>query len=110
MQTFNPLFAEFSAFKLYRDRLRSSDSPPSPRPTLSSIQPRTLALDRLRGFLDYLGAFGEDEFDVAGVGHVGVNLPVKKSTPEISLLVSTHIGDQGQNERMGKGGGKGEGG
>ena len=41
---------------------------------MSSVQSRTA--DSVVSLADFLGAFGEDQFDVAGVGHVGVDATV----------------------------------
>lgn len=42
--------------------------------TLAAGKVLLLAGNLLRGLLDNLGALGEDHLDVAGVGHVGVDL------------------------------------
>lgn len=42
--------------------------------TLAAGKVLALASDLLRGLLDNLGALGEDHLDVAGVGHVRVDL------------------------------------
>lgn len=52
----------------------SSNCPPRPRTALSRVQPDLLAGCNLRRLLHHLCAFGEDQFDVAGVGHVWVDL------------------------------------
>lgn len=49
----------------------------------------------LGGLLDLLGSLGEDELDVAGVGHVGVDLERKVSifgykTPTVNLGLKTY--------------------
>lgn len=51
-----------------RDRL------PHLRPPLPAVEPLHLALDDVGALLHDLLGFGEDEFDVAWVGHVGVDL------------------------------------
>lgn len=51
--------------------LRSGDGLADLTATLPRVQS---ALDGLGGLLDNLGTLGEDELDVGGVGHVGVDL------------------------------------
>lgn len=55
--------------------LLSRDRLPDPRASLSAVQPFAFALRDVRAFLHDFFRFGEDEFDVAWVGHVGVDLP-----------------------------------
>lgn len=52
---------------------------PQRRTSLSGIQPLLLHLHGLRTLLHDLLAFGEDEFDVARVRHVGINLQFSRS-------------------------------
>jgi hypothetical protein len=52
----------------------SSNRPPRPRTALPRVQPDLLAGYNLWRLLHDLCTFGEDQFDVAGVGHVWVDL------------------------------------
>ena len=54
--------------------LRSSDGLAGGATALPGVQTGILALNDLGGLLDGLLALGEDQLDVAGVGHVGVDL------------------------------------
>ena len=86
----SPLHAQIdcsaTATLLTLPHLRRSNGPPHPSAPLPRVQPRLLALHRLRGLLDDLLALGQDHFDVARVRHIGVDLCVP-SAPSLS----THI-------------------
>lgn len=69
--------------------LRSGDGLADLTATLPGVQS---ALDGLGGLLDNLGTLGEDELDVGGVGHVGVDLRavrVRAVSSSAGLLVHT---------------------
>jgi hypothetical protein len=53
---------------------RSCDGTTDTGSTLPRVQARLLAANNLGRLRDDLLAFGKDELDVAGVGHVGVDL------------------------------------
>lgn len=54
--------------------LRSRNGLADPRSPLPAVQPGLLAVHNVRAFLHHLLAFCQDEFDVAWVGHVRVDL------------------------------------
>ena len=54
--------------------LSRRDRPPDRCTSLSCVQALLLQLHHLRTLLDNLLAFRQDEFDVAGIGHVGIDL------------------------------------
>jgi len=55
-------------------RLPTRNRPPRGGAPLACVHPRLLARHRVGALLHDFLAFGEDELDVAGVGHVGVDL------------------------------------
>ena len=61
---------------LSRNCLRSGDGLADLAATLPGVQS---ALDGLGGLLDNLSTLGEDELNVGGVGHVGVDLCVVRA-------------------------------
>lgn len=61
-------------------RLRLGDGLGPPGAALAAAEVETLlAVDGLGSLLDDLGALGEDHLDVAGVGHVRVDLRSRQS-------------------------------
>lgn len=58
-------------------RLPRRNRPPRSRAPLAGVHPRLLARHRLGALLHDFLAFGENELDVAGVGHVGVDLTLQ---------------------------------
>lgn len=68
-----------------QDHLRSSDSTSGPRATLPGVQSRVFPSQSLRTLLHNLLALGQDELDVARVGHVRVDTTVSAVCPP-SLL------------------------
>ena len=53
---------------------RLGNGPPQPRPFLPRVQPLFFALDDMLPLLDVLLAFGQDNFNVARIRHVWINL------------------------------------
>ena len=58
----------------HTSHLSLRNSPPQPNTTLSGIQPLLLELYSLWALLHDFLAFSQDQFDVARVGHVRVDL------------------------------------
>lgn len=74
----------FPTTPIERDTLSSSDGLADTETTLSRVEVSRLTTGNGFGFFDDFFAFGEDEFDVAGVGHVWVDLI---DVSEISLAL-----------------------
>lgn len=70
--------------KRRNSHLSGSDGLADTLATLPRVQPRDLTVSDVGTLLDDLLALGEDELDVAGVGHVRVDL--------LSLLADTLLG------------------
>lgn len=64
----------YSPCPVHQDPLAVSDGPPDPRSPLTCVEALELLVGLRRGFLHNLIALGEDQFDVAGAGHVWVDL------------------------------------
>ena len=73
-----PLSASVTTSHPIIPRLCGSDGAADLRATLSGGQADLFALDDLGTLLDDLLTLGQDELDVAGVGHVGVDLEIRR--------------------------------
>ena len=77
--------------------LRLSNSSPRPRASLSGVQPRLLALHDLGTLLHDLIFLGKDELNVAGVGHVGVDLC--ESIVSVRLYIKRAVVEESLHDR-----------